>query len=422
MGHYSLLALIFLILIALCKGQEEIETVSVDSDGRTHNEDRRLADLDSVPDELPPTALKYTQVPGPPPQQYWVEFINESDEVVELYYDNGRDGVLQGVLRPNEVIKIGTYQGHQFYYQHPGHSHEKLYWTTMKYGVNQLIFKTEEQRKLEEEKLKKEAAAFQKFYKEQKGIEWESFYPRPKPVLYMYPVTEIGQTFQVKTNYTHLKCYPQSFVNKKELKKCLIEKKPITLEWSVLSVKPKVLLLKNFLSPFECQHIIDLAQPLLRRSQVGAQAFEDLTRTSSTAWVKRSFTEAVDWIFRRIAHAINIDHFHLWDTIGAESLQVVRYQLKQYYRPHHDWRNNREQMRFLTFLIYLNNQVSNSSGGETHFPRIDLKVHPGQGSVVMFYNMLEDGNADTLTLHEAMPVLEGEKWLSNCWVWDPNFS
>ena len=33
--------------------------------------------------------------------------------------------------------------------------------------------------------------------------------------------------------------------------------------------------------------------------------------------------------------------------------------------------------------------------------------------------MLEDGNADDKSLHAGLPVVDGEKWLCNLWVWDP---
>lgn len=45
----------------------------------------------------------------------------------------------------------------------------------------------------------------------------------------------------------------------------------------------------------------------------------------------------------------------------------------------------------------------------------------GKGSAVLFYNLLEDGNGDDLSLHAALPVRQGEKWLANFWVWDPKF-
>ena len=62
-------------------------------------------------------------------------------------------------------------------------------------------------------------------------------------------------------------------------------------------------------------------------------------------------------------------------------------------------------------------------GGETGFPLLNggrgLKVRPKKGAAVLFYNLLEDGNGDLDTMHEAIAVRAGEKWLCNIWVWDP---
>ncbi len=44
-------------------------------------------------------------------------------------------------------------------------------------------------------------------------------------------------------------------------------------------------------------------------------------------------------------------------------------------------------------------------------------MEPRKGSAVLFYNLLEDGNGDDLSLHAALPVWSGEKWLANFWVW-----
>ena len=41
---------------------------------------------------------------------------------------------------------------------------------------------------------------------------------------------------------------------------------------------------------------------------------------------------------------------------------------------------------------------------------------------VLFYNLLPDGNVDERSLHAALPVLEGEKWIANFWVWDPTIT
>lgn len=152
----------------------------------------------------------------------------------------------------------------------------------------------------------------------------------------------------------------------------------------------------------------------------------DNVRNSSTAWVHRLSSTVIDTIYRRAADVLQIDQSVLHAFVNAEELQVVRYLPGEYYRNHLDWgEHGGAPSRYITFLMYLTNQTSDAAGGETAFPLGDggegFKVHPGQGSVVMFYNLLEDGNGDEHTLHTALPVVDGVKWLANLWVWDPIF-
>ncbi len=119
----------------------------------------------------------------------------------------------------------------------------------------------------------------------------------------------------------------------------------------------------RFLSDFEVEHIKAVATPLLHRSVTGAGGHENKARTSSNAWVKRSMSDVLDWIFRRLADVVHVDEAHLWDTIGSESVQVVHYAEGQEYKAHHDWRTNRLQTRFATFLIYLTDMASPDAGG-----------------------------------------------------------
>ncbi len=155
---------------------------------------------------------------------------------------------------------------------------------------------------------------------------------------------------------------------------------------------------------------------------MGRNSHEHPGRTSSNGWVERGESDVIDWIFRRIADATKIDEGHLWDSVGAEPMQVVHYREGEEYGSHKDYGQHTLPERFLTFLIYLNDQDSPAAGGETHFPYAKLKAHCGKGNVVAFYNMLEDGNVDVSSLHAALKVLKGEKWIANVWIWDPVFS
>ena len=65
--------------------------------------------------------------------------------------------------------------------------------------------------------------------------------------------------------------------------------------------------------------------------------------------------------------------------------------------------------------------VGDHSSVATGFARSEkgIKIHPGKGNAVLFYNLCEDGNGDVKSQHAALPVRKGEKWLANLWVWDP---
>jgi hypothetical protein len=41
----------------------------------------------------------------------------------------------------------------------------------------------------------------------------------------------------------------------------------------------------------------------------------------------------------------------------------------------------------------------------------ELKVEPDIGKAVLFYSQLPDGNMDDFSLHAALPVRRGEKWM-----------
>ena len=95
---------------------------------------------------------------------------------------------------------------------------------------------------------------------------------------------------------------------------------------------------------------------------------------------------------------------------------------------HHDFgfahlEDEHQAARFSTLLLYLNKP---EKGGETSFPRWantetfeELAIEPEVGKGVLFYSQLPDGNFDDLSHHAAKPVIAGEKYLMNLWVWDP---
>ena len=124
-------------------------------------------------------------------------------------------------------------------------------------------------------------------------------------------------------------------------------------------------------------------------------------------------------------HALGIDESILVSTSNAEDFQVLHYTVGQKYDNHHDWGvKDYYESRYVTMLLYLSTQENPTDGGETSFPKAhnsssEIQIKPVKGTAVIFYNLLEDGNGDDLAVHAALPVLHGEKWLANYWVWDP---
>ena len=70
-------------------------------------------------------------------------------------------------------------------------------------------------------------------------------------------------------------------------------KEPVSLTLEVVSLRPRVFIIKDFLSDFEVEEIIRIAIPLQGSSQVGNRdgggVRKSETRTSKNSWVKRSF-------------------------------------------------------------------------------------------------------------------------------------
>jgi prolyl 4-hydroxylase len=181
------------------------------------------------------------------------------------------------------------------------------------------------------------------------------------------------------------------------------------------------------LSDAEADHIISVAKPRVYKSTVGnseSGVRKSDTRTSSNTWVSRSDSEISNTLYLRAADVLNVDEKLLVSSRNAEDMQVVHYAVGEKYDAHHDWGVvGTPESRYITLLLYLNTLPDRLSGGETAFPKADgghgIKVYPKKGTAVLFYSLLEDGNGDDLSLHQAMPVKKGEKWLANFWVWDP---
>eukprot|EP01038_Epipyxis_sp_PR26KG_P009004 gene9004-12146_t len=342
---------------------------------------------------------------------------------IQMWYDNGRGGNEQGHLTLGQETTTNTYDGHVFFFTEFGKKDNLIGRYRMHH--DQALYIIEDPKRPPPHDLKKrtqEEVEFMDAYFNRTGILWRHFYglngPRPKPTHFMWPANQVGEVHAVQSNNGFWLCEGQP-------KECQSQD-PIEISLEVISVKPKAFVISQFLSDFEVESIKQIASPELRDSSVGDAATGILaseTRTSKTAWIPRNRNHIFDTLFRRAGDVLQIEESKL--TRGtAEDLQVVHYNVGQKYDSHHDWGvSGHPESRYLTLLLYLNDMANENAGGETAFPKgndgLGIKVHPGKGKAVLFYNLLEDGNGDDLSLHAALPVRHGEKWLANFWVWDP---
>ena len=63
-------------------------------------------------------------------------------------------------------------------------------------------------------------------------------------------------------------------------------------------------------------------------------------------------------------------------------------------------------------MVYLNEV---EAGGETVFPRLGVTLKPRTGTLLLWNNLSVDGEVNPWTIHHAMPVLEGSKYVITLW-------
>ncbi|MCW2367016.1 prolyl 4-hydroxylase [Sphingobium sp. B7D2B] len=114
----------------------------------------------------------------------------------------------------------------------------------------------------------------------------------------------------------------------------------------------------------------------------------------------------------------------------GELLQGQRYYESQQYQLHcdyfpakvHYWPAMRATggQRCWTAMAYL---CDVEAGGETQFPRLGVTIPPRTGTLLIWNNMTADGSPNYDTLHAALPVTKGAKYVVTRWYrerpWEP---
>ena len=137
------------------------------------------------------------------------------------------------------------------------------------------------------------------------------------------------------------------------------------------------------------------------------------------------------WAGLGLAGALCPDHYFVsnveecvqWGL--AEGLDVLHYSEAEEFHPHADavsletlasdpdYFEKLGGQRLFSTMVYLN---AVDAGGATAFPRLDLRIDPRPGRLLIFANTHPGNPApNPLSLHAGEPVTEGEKWAAIAW-------
>ena len=184
--------------------------------------------------------------------------------------------------------------------------------------------------------------------------------------------------------------------------------------WRVDTPLAQVYELPDFLTAQECDELIAVIDRCLVPSTVttGDRDY----RTSRTCHLPASDAALASRLDQRLAELVGIDPSY------SEKLQGQRYDVGQYFKEHTDWFDpgtesyavnaNPGGQRTWTVMIYLNTVAH---GGQTEFKRLGRRFTPVQGLALAWTNLMADGTPNPFTLHEALPVEEGHKWVITKW-------
>lgn len=179
-----------------------------------------------------------------------------------------------------------------------------------------------------------------------------------------------------------------------------------------------VKIIDDFLSKEECLEIINVAKPLLTRSEIVDNNKISDYRTSSGVFIKSDSLDILKKISEKVAEIVGMP------KENQEDIQIINYKPGQYYNQHYDacvddnkeCEKDRESgIRKNTFFIYLSDV---EEGGYTAFPNLKKKFIPKQGRAIYWNNILKENNKyihDPCSLHLGIKPDKGEKWALTVW-------
>jgi prolyl 4-hydroxylase len=183
----------------------------------------------------------------------------------------------------------------------------------------------------------------------------------------------------------------------------------------VPSPKLHLFIKRNFLSAEECAALIERIRAHRRPSTLANFNGDEAFRTSQTCDLDGQ-EPSVGAIDEKIAA------FSKLDLAYGEPMQGQHYEVGQEFKAHTDYfeptgvdyekYTSVAGQRTWTVMIYLNQPIA---GGATRFKAIDKLVQPEAGKLLAWNNRRPDGSTNPSTIHHAMKVRAGEKYVITKW-------
>ena len=183
----------------------------------------------------------------------------------------------------------------------------------------------------------------------------------------------------------------------------------------VPSPKVEMFIAKNFLEPELCQLLMMKIDAERRPSTIADANGDYAFRTSETCDLAASDALVIE-LDRRITQLTGIE------PRFGEPMQGQRYEVGQEFKAHTDYFEptgadfakycSVAGQRTWTVMLYLNEV---EAGGATRFKAIDKIIYPETGKVLAWNNRRLDGSVNPSTLHHAMKVRSGLKYVVTKW-------
>ena len=184
--------------------------------------------------------------------------------------------------------------------------------------------------------------------------------------------------------------------------------------WRLDTSLAQVYELPGLLSHEECEQVIDAINGSLQPSTVTRGSSD--YRTSRTCHLRQNNSQLAASLDQRFAALFGVD------PRLSEPIQGQRYDPGEYFKEHTDWfspgteeyatHTDSGGQRTWTVMVYLN---AVERGGETLFRRLGRSFTPVPGMALAWNNLQADGTPNPFTLHEALPVEAGHKWVITKW-------